>query len=796
MNHLRRWQLDTQSPFCTYLAADARLSATDYHDDQTWQLSLGALDAPALALQTRYGGRVGLASLVPMWFLDGRTIYQAQGYVAPPTLTGFAPGYLRAEAMLTPTLALVAEYWAMESHAVGARFVLNNQSAHPITVRLDMFGHVGAEGKELKLEVVPLPGGGHALSLGKLGDLKPVMLVEKGNAANVEPPVSPKVGRDITIAGNGQELARWVHAGLPRLDDSVALANRWLGEDWDMAFGRIHEAAQAIPEIHTGHENVDAAIAFSYQQLMQAFLKPTASLPYPSLVGIRAPGRGYAVDYDRSWNGQAPPLVYPAALAAACIQPEWAEGFIRNYLAVQRPDGWIDGKPGLGGQQQGSLCLPILARLAWGIFQYSENQQFLKDVFPGLLKFFERWMQPDCDVDNDGLPEWQDESQTGYPYMPTFGAWQAWGQGANIRYVEAPDLCAYLLSEAKSLREIAYCLGEKETDARLSAHIDRLEGALESLWNEVRYAYRDRDTHLTTTSVSIVENAHGGDELIPALPLNPTNRVIVRITGGVNLVPRISLKLDGLNAQGEVISESASGEQFVWSHGRGVYTSQNTFAQIDRLTLDGLSRAYRVDAYTMDTTRTDISALLPLWSVGISPERKQAVIDLLSSQFMRPNGVTMASAEDPSFDPSNANGPGGVWPYWLTLMGEGLIEAGNLDLAYDLFSRLLNVQVDVLKSHKAFTEFYHSDEPIGLGEEGHVAGIVPLYLLLRLLGVRIISSRKVWVGGAFPWEHPVTIRQHGVTVRRAADGTRIEFPTGHTIEATGDNWQEFTDPTA
>jgi hypothetical protein len=227
-----------------------------------------------------------------------------------------------------------------------------------------------------------------------------------------------------------------------------------------------------------------------------------------------------------------------------------------------------------------------------------------------------------------------------------------------------------------------------------------------------------------------------------------------------------------------------------------VYTSQHIFSQIDRITLDGLSRVYRVGAYTVDTTRIDISALLPLWSVGITPERAGVLVDLLSQQFLRPNGVTMVSAKDPDFDPSNANGPGGIWPFWLTLTGEALVETGHLDMAYDIFSRLLSIQVEVLKTRKAFSEFYHSDEAIGLGEEGHLTGVVPLYLLLRLLGVRIISGRKVWVGGAFPWEHPVTIRQHGVTVRRAADGTQIEFPSGHTADVTGDDWQEFTDPTA
>jgi hypothetical protein len=66
MKNLRRWLLSR--PYALPLAADARLSSTDYHDDQVWELSPGVpgSDAPALVLQTRYGGRVGLASLVPL----------------------------------------------------------------------------------------------------------------------------------------------------------------------------------------------------------------------------------------------------------------------------------------------------------------------------------------------------------------------------------------------------------------------------------------------------------------------------------------------------------------------------------------------------------------------------------------------------------------------------------------------------------------------------------------------------------------------------------------------------------
>ena len=37
----------------------------------------GAGDEPAVTLHTRYGGRAGLISLVPIWTIDGRQIYQS-----------------------------------------------------------------------------------------------------------------------------------------------------------------------------------------------------------------------------------------------------------------------------------------------------------------------------------------------------------------------------------------------------------------------------------------------------------------------------------------------------------------------------------------------------------------------------------------------------------------------------------------------------------------------------------------------------------------------------------------------
>lgn len=799
MKHLRRWLLNASSPYALPLAADARLSATDYRDDQVWELLPGVpgSDSPALALQTRYGGRVGLASLVPLWVHDGRMIYQSQAYAKPPTVTGFAPGYLRLQATLTPQLALQAEYWVMESHAVGARFTLSNAHTRPTTIRLEIFGHVGAQGKEQPLHLLTLPDNSAALHMGQIGNLNPVVVLEGAVSSD---PGSPKIIHEFTIPGRKKVMVRFVHAGLAAPHESLALAQFWLAQNWDNYFKRIDHAAQYIPTVETGDEDLDAALATAYQQLILSFLKPTASLPYSSFVAERTPGTGYSpheTDHRRAWSGQSPHLAYLTALGMASIDPQLAQGVLRNFLAVQQDDGWIDWRPGLAGQRQGILCMPILARLAWGIYQYTEDLPFLQDVFPRLLKFFERWFAPDMDADQDGIPEWQTDNQTGYVFFPTFAVGQAWGQNVNIRTVETPDMLAYLLSEAISLRAMAETLQNANAAEAISERLNKLKATLENLWSESRYAYRDRDTHLSTPRVNVLSGGQGDQEHILSLPLAPASRVIVRVEGGVDHVPALTLMIEGLDRNGHRIREQVDTEAFTWQRSRGAYTTQQVFSQVDRLRFDGLSRVYRVDVYTPDTTRLDINALLPLWSVDIPHTKAEALVKLMidPQHFWRATGVTMCSAQDAHFDPSNARGAGGVWPFWVTLIGEGLIEFGRFDLAADLLERLVNTQVEVLKKQRHFTEFYHADAPTGLGEANHLGGIIPLHLFLRVIGVRIINGGKVWTGGAYPWPNPISITQHGINVKRSADGTTIQFPSGHHVQLPADaQWQPVIDP--
>jgi hypothetical protein len=731
MSDLRVWKLNTDQPLATQIAADARLVTTDPADDQTWDAMRGVGESAALALQTHYGGRVGLVSFVPMWSIDGAVLYQAQQYAAPVTMRGIAPAFLQYETRLTPQIALLAEFWAMESHAVGGRFLLRSLSKTPLTLRLDLLVFIGVGGTERTPRPVPLPGELHALALGNVGDLVPMLVMENGyvipNSGN------NKLSANISLAVGGRAAVRFVCASLPDPRESLSLARRWQTADWGKAFKKLSVAANAAPRIETGDTALDATLASGYQQLVQSLIHAPARATHPVLV----PSRG---QFDQRWSYVNSVTAYDRALALAAVDPTLAQGIVRNALATQREEGWVDGTPRIGDRPT-YLHPPLLARLAWSLFQYSEDAAFLREAFPPLFRFFQRWLDADHDVDGDGAAEWQSAEQAGFSSL-----------SLGIDRIESPVLTAFLLSEAISLREIAHYLRDEGRTGEMQVQIDRLQTVLASFREDGRYRLRDRDTHTRSTAQTLLRDGAGDEDHILAYELTPPARIVVEVEGGWQHTPRFTLHLEGVGRDGQPARESASSSAFAWQTGRGYYVSNAVFARLDRLHCDGLVRVYRVHAATPDQTTEGIEELLPLWAIHIPPEDARMIADSATQADWLQHGAP-----------------------FVTLMGEGLLESGHSAVA--LVQAALHQQGERLLKTRSF------------GQE-----LPPLHLLLRVLGVRVVSPTKMWTGGAFDWGQPVKITHKGVVVERSAEGTRIAFPSGHVVTLAADApFQEVVD---
>src|SRR5690606_23101110 len=126
----------------------------------------------------------------------------------------------------------------------------------------------------------------------------------------------------------------------------------------------------------------------------------------------------------------------------------------------------------------------------------------------------------------------------------------------------------------------------------LAQHVERLQTALAQLWDGERFVYRDHETHVTESRRELLKAVPGDEEHYLALPLDPPARLNIRVEGGVDHTPRLTMRLTGQDANGQPVELNASSGDFVWQRSRGVFTTQQVFSQVDLLQFDGLSRVY------------------------------------------------------------------------------------------------------------------------------------------------------------------------------------------------------------
>jgi hypothetical protein len=792
---MRRWQINPQTPYTITLAAAVWQNPVVSAHDFAWDVALVRPDGIALAAQTRYHGRVDHVMLAPSWQHAGRTVQQAHVYAQPMTLTEFAPAYAKFEGDLLPKVKLVAEFVALSSAVFGCRYTLTNIGNSALVLRLDLGATLKLQQANQPLKLLGLENGQTALALGPWQDFAPVVLLEQGRAQGK----SPALSAELNLQPNVAHMVRWVHVSNGDVQTSLRTAFEWLTVDWSAQISQIAQRAEAIPQFETGNADWDVAIGLAYQQTLQAFVPARDHLPHPSFVATRQTN---ARPTDRAWQGQTPQHSYQVGLAAAAVEPALAQGLMANFIATQTSDGTIDQRPNLDGAHMGVLAAPLLSRLAWQMYQYSHDKTFLETAFVSLRAFVGRWLANDAD--QDGAPEWSDERQLGYAYFPSFGTSQAWAQGANVAYVETPDLLAYLISEVHYLRQMSVVLGAKTAERQLIRQLNQLTKTLLQFWNGERFIMRDRNTHQVDVGEVLLQQGAGDQSHAIHADLGTGDtasshpkRLLVEIRGGVSHIPAFTLMLLGRDANGQMIRESASAQQFAWTSGRGVYTSANTFAVLETAEAQGLSRVYKISLQTLDMTVFDINAVVSLIAPTLTKRQADAMIQQMGDLLLCDNGVTMCAQPESAYDPANEKGSGGVWPFWVTLLAEALLDHDKPKLAAEILKRLLNAQTVALKTQGTFFEFYSSDRPLGLGEIGHVAGVVPLHLLMRMFGAHATSPSSVWLAGTFALSKTTTMVQHGVRIQRSNKATKITFPSGQVVTLPFDTQAQWVyDPSA
>ncbi len=791
---MRNWNLTLPASFCLPLAADARCAPTDYGDDQIWELSLGAGEPPAIALHTTFGLRARALRLFPRFFLDEGEASDPAEFARPPVLRSFYPNYARLEFSPFVGIDVVAEVWVPESHAILGRFCFINPTEPVRSVHLEWAALLSpAEGQRMAAdEIQSTP-----VLCGQTGELYPLVFLTGGARPGKSP--YPSLVLDLDLPPGERACAAWSLTAGSSIEESFESSRRLTALNWDAHIARLELLNAGQVEVHTGNPDWDLAFAFSQDICHSLFVGPTPLLPAASFVTTRQPDQGYSLrgdgsDYSHLWSGQTPLDAY---FLSGLLLPGSAgllRGVLDNFLASQTESGFIDLKPGLGGQRSRTLAAPVLASLAWRLHQSTQaapslpgelsSRDYLAQVFPGLLSFFQAWFSPDHDRDQDGMPEWDHPIQTGLEDHPAFSSWHPWSLGVDISSAESPALGALLYRECRALGQIAALLGESDLQASLDEQAERLLTKVETMWDEAAagYLYRDRDSHLSQERDLLAQHTGPGDILLQRQFEQPVRLVfIIETRGETRPQPRIFIYGEGITGQPRI--ERIEADQVRWSMERGVLTGERVYTSIDRVELQGLLPEDVVSLSTAGYCYQDLTMLFPLWA-GIPPaERAAGLVEryLLNPDFYwRPFGLPAC----PQTSDEMRAVCGLVHLPLNCLVGEGLLAYGFHAEAAELVSRLMAGILENLKREGVLRRSFQADSAQGSGERNALGGLAPLGLFLDVLGVRLVSPFCAHLQGFNPFPWPVTVKYRGLTIMRQKEKSVVIFPDGQTIEVT------------
>lgn len=789
---MRNWNFVPNHPITLTLAADARLSPTDYTNDQIWQLDLGHSDPPAIALETTFGLRARLCRIFPRFSLNGQVINDPAHFAHPITVQKYYPNYICLSFKPFSTINVKLEYWVPGSQVIAGRTKLSNTGREACSIELEWAELLlpSSEGSRMAVSEIGMT----TLLAGKTSNLSPLLFLTGGALAGKSS--YPSLTLSHILPPRGEEVTQWVHASLGVTDDSYELAKQVLNRNWDAEIARIARINSRMVDIYTGNQDWDTAFFLSQNIAYQLFVGPTRATKTHSIVTTRKPDQGFSlrtdsVDYDHLWNG--PTLIDVSHLSNLILpaSPELIRGLLDSFLDTQTPQGEIDWKPGLGGRRSHLLATPLLAAIAHQLYECTGDIEYTKGIYPKLLAFFQAWFSPDHDRDGDQYPEWDQAVQTGHEDLPLFSQHHPWSLGADITAVECPDLISYLAHECAALIALGKLVQNEEALDPLLTLSTTLQSLMDESWSDEHacYLYRDRDSH-TSTPIESLGRINGPGVIDISQKFARPVRPIIRIETKREVTRPAQLFIHGTGATGAHRVEHISSQNIRWQLNTGFVTSKYTYSVIEHIEVNGVRPDDSVVIKTIDFTSSNLSLLLPLWSGMVPREKAKILINLTimnKKKFLGPYGLR--SSLDLSDKGEYPEGYLGVCHPWTDFVLDGLIRYGERKKAAELFVRMMKPVTQAIQRELKLYQSYHCETGKPQGAQNSLLSLVPIGIFLKILGVKIISPFKVELDGHNPFPWPVTIKYQGLTLVKQANKTLVIFPNGQSMTVDNDQYR-------
>lgn len=784
---MRTWNLAPGDPLLLTLSADARLGGLDFLDDQTWALDLRSGEPPALLLHSSLGLRVKWVRLYPGFSLGGSPVTDPRAFFSPPSVLSFYPNYICVTCFPFKEIEALIEYWVPASSELCGRITLRSHASQAQAVQVNLFAHMNplTSGQPFS----PLREGKAQHLAACSQDL--TMVCALSGHPRVEQAHNAALAVEVHLRPHASQPLNWALASRKDQPGALSAARRLLTRRWDAECARLQllNASQQV-EIVTGNDDWDAVLAFSQKAAFSLFFPGGDRLPFDTFVLARAPDHGYSMrgdgsDYPDTWKGQTALDAHHLAdllMPGACEQ---VKGVLRNFFDRQQPDGALEWRPGLAGKSSPWLAQPILADLAWQVYEVEGDPAWLEEVYPKLLAFTRLWFSARHDRDGDSYPEWEHARQTGLEDLPLYDRYQPHAQAVDITTLECPALAAFLFRDLRCLAQMAAVLRQDDALAWLQEKSHALKTALDASLNPLTqgFAYRDRDSHQVTAGGALEAFSGAGIHSVQRC-FSPARRIRLTYTPQNQSTHPIIVKLSGDTPQGSAL-ETLQAPAWSWLSGRTAATSQTLFTRLGEVDIRGVEEQDQVRLDLIDTTQEDISLFLPLWAGAADQAAAERVINnALLPRFTRPYGLVTC--------PASASYPetpalGAVSPLWNSFILEALIQYGYTSAAADLFTLMMEAAAHSLQNWNAFFEGYDAESAAPVGERNHLRGLVPVRLLLRLIGIRKLTNSEIIIAGFCPFPGPILVKYQGVEIQSHSTHVVITFPNGQSarIEEPG-----------
>lgn len=598
------------------IAADQRCCEVTPENDQVWELDTSRGEPPALALQTTYGLRAYGMRVFPRFIYNKVPVSDPRAFVVHPSVAFSAPNFVELDYSPIHFIDVNQKVWVPNSHTLVGLVTLTNTSESMLQFGMEWVAQLNplVTGSHMSAEQISV----NTVLQGQSGHLHPVFFLTGGPQASLS--AFPSLGIQVALTAHSSRQFSWALASLESTDASFYEARKSTAYSLDNEQVKLQmQLLQQTIGFDFGDSQKDSALAQSQRRVFQLLLPPYKEFNHVSCLVNRLPDQGYHPPENEKgtsndWGVQRIMDLFEISRMLLPARPDLVKGLLQNVFDQQAGDGRIHAQTGWNGSITSLAAAPLSVSLALDLFEYTQDIDWLAQIYPALIRSVRVWFEPDHDRDSDGWPEWDHLLQTGLLDSSSLDPQTRSNLEEMIRCAEWPDLAALLFRECQGLIKMARLVEEEQDLAWLEDRVALLQEQLQDCWDDRQAIYRCRDhsTHAIDEGKILHRMKQDGSAEIRTKMAFPS-RICVKITPRDGGKRQVECTLRGVcNRHEKKVVLSA--KEFDLVENTWLVVTKEVFSTLKQVSVTGLKKGDLLLVETPDFALRAPDFMIPLWA--------------------------------------------------------------------------------------------------------------------------------------------------------------------------------------